>query len=218
MREHTLRNTAAGLAAAALLVGAAGCTGAEDDKDAGNEKADAASCAYTWSGIEREQKLTELADPIRLKEKTDSVSAELKPVKGVSYKPHMTSTAPGVRAADAIKALGLHLKTEEPLADPSESDVPDERGSYFETTAGDFAGSYYAWGYVDLVEADFTYTCAGRDTEPVKGHVLTWETIGSGFLTCGDPIDDADPASPDAAERSAARQTCPADSPAAKTA
>ncbi|WP_405906792.1 hypothetical protein OG742_15335 [Streptomyces sp. NBC_00828] len=218
MRERALRNTAAGLAAAALLVGAAGCTsgGAGDDKQ---DKA--ASCTqgtYTWSGIEREQKLTGLADPIRLKKKTDSVSVDLKPLRSVSYKPHMTSMAPGVRAADAIKALGRHLKAAQPLAAPSEPAVPSEVGEHFEAHTGDLQGAYYAWTYVDLVEADFTYTCRGGGTDPVTGHVLTWETTGTGFLTCGDPIDAADLASPDAAERSAARQTCPADSPAAKSA
>ncbi|MFD3933301.1 hypothetical protein [Streptomyces sp. NPDC058614] len=219
MRERALRNTAAGLAAAALLVGAAGCTSG----GAGEDKQDkAASCTqgtYAWSGIEREQKLTALGDPIRLNKKTDSVSADLKPLKGVSYKPHMTSTAPGVRAADAIKALGRYLETEEPLADPSESAVPDEAGEYFELHTGDLQGSYYAWSYIGLVEADFIYTCrGGGDAEPVEGHVLTWDQVGTGFLTCGDPIEDDGPGTSDAAERIAARKTCPAGSPAAKTA
>ncbi|MFE9763282.1 hypothetical protein ACFYPC_01900 [Streptomyces sp. NPDC005808] len=217
MREHTFRNTAAGLVASALLVGAAGCTGGADATDRGNGNAEAASCAYAWSGIEREQKLTGLADPIRLK-KTDSVSVDLKPLRGVSYKPRMTSMAPGVRAADAIKALGRHLETAFPLADPSEPAVPSEVGEHFEAHMGDLQGAYYAWTYVDLVEADFTYTCRGAGAEPVEGHVLTWEKTGSGFLTCGDPIDVGDIASTGAPERIAARETCPADSPAAKTA
>lgn len=220
MRERALRNTAAaGLAAAALLVGAAGCTGGGAGEDKRDKAATCTQGTYAWSGIEREQKLIELADPITLKTRTDSVSAELKPVNGVRYKPRMTSTAAGVRAADVIKALGRHLRTAEPLADPSESAVPDETGSLIEMNTGDLKGSYYAWSYIGLVEADFTYTCrGGADGEPVKGHVLTWDELGQGFLTCGDPVEDGDFASSGAAARSVARQTCPADSPAAKTA
>ncbi|MEV7342658.1 hypothetical protein [Streptomyces sp. NPDC093544] len=219
MRERVLGNTVVVLATTALLVGAVGCTGAEDDKDGGKEKAEAVSCTYAWSDIEREQKLTGLSDPITLKKKTDSVSAPIASINGVHYKPHMTSTAPGVRAADAIKALGRHLRTAEPLADPSEAAVPDETGAGYELHAGNLQGSYYAWTYVGLVEADFTYSCAGDgDVEPVKGHVLTWDGVGQGFLSCGDPVEDGDLGTPDAAARSAARKLCPADSPAAKTA
>ncbi|MFD9462852.1 hypothetical protein [Streptomyces sp. NPDC060027] len=124
MYRRTFTTMAAGLAAGALLLGATACTSGGDGRDEKDHAA--ATCAhgtYAWSGIVRERKLTGLADPIRLKKKTDSVSVPIKPVKGVSYKPHMTSTGAGVLAADAIKALGRHLKTEEPLADPSKSDA-----------------------------------------------------------------------------------------------
>ncbi|MFC9848748.1 hypothetical protein ACFWFF_37010 [Streptomyces sp. NPDC060223] len=213
MRGHTLRNTAAGFTVVALFVVGTGCT------SGGNVKADAASCAYAWSGIEREQKLTGLSEPITLKRKADSVSVPIDSINGVHYEPRMTFTAPGVRAADAIKALGRHLGTTEPLADPSEGAVPEETGMYYELHAGNLQGSYYAWTYVDLVEADFTYNCAGAgDTEPVGGHVLTWDRVGQGFLSCGDPVEDGDLGTPEAATRIAALKLCPADSPAAKTA
>ncbi|MFJ2827650.1 hypothetical protein ACIPC1_08585 [Streptomyces sp. NPDC087263] len=218
MREHTRRNTAAGLAAAALFVAGTGCTSGADQKDRQDSAVPCRQGTYAWSGIEREQKLTGLADPIRLTTKTDSVSVDLNPLRGVRYQPHMTSTAPGVRAADAIKALGRHLKTTVPLADPSEAAVPSELGEHFEAHTGHLQGAYYAWMYVDLVEADFTYTCRGGGPQPVKGHVLTWETTGSGFLTCGDPRDVGGFAPTGAAERTAARKLCPTDSPAAKSA
>ncbi|MGP4049446.1 hypothetical protein [Streptomyces sp. 2A115] len=218
MSERAFRHKAVGLVAAALLVPVAGCTGGGDDEDA--KAGVGRACArgtYAWSGIEREQKLIALADPITVTKETDPISVHLKPVRGVSYKPHMTSTAAGARAADAIKALGRHLKTEEPLADPSESTVPDERGSYIEAPSSP-KGSYYAWEHVELIEADFTYACPGSDAEPVKGHVLSWERTGSGFLPCGNPMIDEGSGKSGAAERIAVRETCPADSPAAKSA
>jgi hypothetical protein len=96
--------------------------------------------------------------------------------------------------------------------------VPEKTGEYFRMNAGDLKGSYYAWGSVALVEADFTYTCPGGGAEPVRGHVVSWETLGGGFLTCGDPMIDEGPSKSDAAARTAARETCPAGSPAAKSA
>ncbi|MFF3614447.1 hypothetical protein [Streptomyces sp. NPDC002580] len=214
-----MANTVTGLAVGALLLGAAACTGGGDGGDEKDRKA--VPCAhgtYAWSRVTREQKLTGLADPITLKKKTDSVSVPIKPVKGVGYKPHVTATGLGVRAADAIKALGRHLGTEEPLADPSESKVPEETSNTFEAHTGDLKGSYYAWRSVALVEADFTYTCSDHGPEPVKGHAVTWETVGGGFLTCDDPVHEEDPSRPDAAMRTAARENCPPGSRAAKSA
>ncbi|MFD6548803.1 hypothetical protein [Streptomyces sp. NPDC058398] len=219
MNRRALTNPAAGLAAVVLLLGTAACTGGtggRDEKDQG-----AAACAhgtYAWSGVMREQKLTGLADPITLKKRTDSVSGVIKPLRGVSYKPHLTSTGPGVRAADAIKALGRHLGTDEPLADPSESAEPEETPTEFSYHLGDLKGSYYVWRAVALVEADFTYSCRGGAAEPVRGHVVTWETTGGGFLSCADRMIDEGPSKLGAAGRTAARRLCPAGSPAAKSA
>jgi hypothetical protein len=130
----------------------------------------------------------------------------------------MTSTAAGAHAAEAIKALGRHLGTEEPLADPTTAAEPDDSHLRFEATVGDLKGSYYAWSFIDLVEADFTYTCPGGAAKPVKGHVVTWDKNGSGFLSCGEPMSDEGPEKAGAAERAAARETCPAGSPAGETA
>ncbi|MFI0963177.1 hypothetical protein ACH4S8_17505 [Streptomyces sp. NPDC021080] len=218
MNRRTPTDTAAGIAAAVLLLGTAACTGGTGGRDEKEHKA--AVCAhgtYAWSDVVRGYKLTGLADPITLKKKTHSVTGRIKPLRGVSYKPHMTSSAPGVLAADAIEALGRHLGTEEPLAGPSESAEPEETPTEFRHEGGDFKGSYYAWNSVALVEADFTYTCRGG-AEPVRGHVVTWETVGGGFLSCADPIGDDAPWKADTAARAAARTLCPAGSPAARSA
>ncbi|MCT9011816.1 hypothetical protein [Streptomyces rhizosphaerihabitans] len=219
MHGRTLTNTAAGLAAAALFLGAAACAGGTGGRDEKGRKA--AACVqgtYAWTGVVREQRLTGLADPITLEKGTDSVSGVIRPLKGVTYKPHVTSTAPGVRAADAIKALGRHLGTEEPLGGPSESAEPEKTPTHFDYDVGDLTGSYYAWNSVGLVEADFTYTCRGGAAKPVRGHVVTWETVGGGFLSCGDHVPEDPFRKTDVAARAAARKLCPAGSRAAQSA
>ncbi|MFB7247345.1 hypothetical protein CW362_21765 [Streptomyces populi] len=218
MRRRTLTNTATGLATAVLLLGAAACAGGTGDRD--EKDHEAVACAhgtYAWSGIVREQRLTGLADPITLTKKKDFVSGVIRPLKGVSYKPHVTSTGPGVRAADAIKALGRRLGTREPLGDPSEPAEPEKTPSHFDYDTMGLEGPYYVWHSVGLVEADFTYTCRGG-AKPVRGHVVTWETVGGGFLPCGDRVTEGPSGKTDAAARAAARKLCPAGSPAAKSA
>ncbi|MFF3885084.1 hypothetical protein [Streptomyces sp. NPDC001914] len=219
MNRSALTGTAAGVAAVFLFLGATACTGGTGDRDAKKDHG-AAACAhgtYAWSGVVRGYRLTGLADPITIKKKTHSVSGEIRPLRGVSYKPHMTSSGTGVLAADAIKALGRHLGTEEPLAGPSEPAAPDEVPERFHHEGGDFLGAYYAWNSVDLVEADFTYTCRSG-ARPVRGHVVTWERTGGGFLPCSEDVIRDAPSVADAAERAAARKLCPAGSPARSSA
>ncbi|MER7487693.1 hypothetical protein ABTY20_17640 [Streptomyces sp. NPDC126497] len=210
MRGVALRRpVAAGLTVAALVAGLAGCTG--DPGGDGEGKAAATACAdgaYAWSGIRRTQELTAMADPIRIEEETDSYEARLEPVGDPVRRPSVTGAPRGVGAAGVIRALGARLRTEEPLAGPSETERADE-DHYFEVATGDLKGAYYAWGWIDLVEADFTYTCGSA--EPVRGRVRTWEGTGSGFLSCSETAGEDDvPA------RTAGRGSCPAGSAAAE--
>ncbi|MDX3708341.1 hypothetical protein PV733_05055 [Streptomyces europaeiscabiei] len=118
----------------------------------------------------------------------------------------------GVAPARVIKALGAHLKVEEPLAGPSEEERPEEERpeeAVFGRHAGELEGAYYLWNQIGFVDADFGYTCG--DAEPVRGHVHTWETVGKGFLSCDTPPEGA-------AGRAAAEELCPAGSRAAKAA
>ncbi|MGI5457735.1 hypothetical protein ACQEWB_32095 [Streptomyces sp. CA-249302] len=194
----------AGLVAVTVAAGLTACTGGGKSVDEG-----AKACSkgtYTWAGIRHTEKLTALADPISFAKKTEHYSAHLKPVGDTVYRPKVTGVPAGATATGVIKVLGAHLKVEEPLADPSEVERPSE-DEYFETTE-DLEGAYYSWAYISLVDADFTYTCGSE--QPVKGHVLTWETTGSGFLPCdSDPTDVA-------TGRTAARETCPDGSKATK--
>lgn len=212
MRGAVRRLTVAGLTTAALVAGLAGCTGDPDGGADGKTTAAATACAdpaYTWSGIRRTQQLTGLADPIRFEKRTDSYEARLEPVGDLVHRPSVTGAPRGVGAAVVIEALGTHLKAEEPLAGPSETERADE-DHFFEAATGDLKGAYYAWGWIDLVEADFTYTCGSA--EPVRGRVRTWEGTGTGFLPCSEEAADA------TAGRTAARERCPAGSAAAETA
>ncbi|WP_052424424.1 hypothetical protein [Streptomyces fulvoviolaceus] len=200
MGASVRRVWAAGAVALALAAGTAGCTGG--DSDGGGVKAKrAAACTdgtYTWSGVRHWQKLTALGKPATFANRTDSYETDFKAVDAKVYRPTVTGTPTGVRPARVIKALGTHLKVEEPLADPTEVERPEETA--FESHTGDLKGSYYAWEYLGFVDADFAYTCQGADL--VRGHVHTWETVGSGFMPCTDPADGT-------AGRAAAGRLCP---------
>ncbi|XUL90834.1 hypothetical protein ACQ86D_32890 [Streptomyces galilaeus] len=163
--------------------------------------------AYQWSGIERRQKVTALADPVTFPKGTEHYESSLKPVDDTVYRVTVSRVPRGVGAARVIEALGDRLKTDSPLADPTEVMRP-ERSQYFLDT-GDLEGPYYSWGSISLVEADFTYTCGYN--APVRGHVLTWETVGVGFLPCSQPSDDE-------AGRTAGLRLCPAGTPAGEPA
>lgn len=212
MRVMAVRTSAAaGLAAVALAAGLTACTGGSGDgkKD---DPASAKACTngtYAWSDVRRSEKLAELADPIDIPKKVDQYRAELEPVGDNRYRPAVTGAPKGVGAVRVIKALGKHLKTEERLAYPSEPAV-DEIGHYIENATGDIEGSYFAWSSIDLVEAGFTYTCEG--SEPVKGHVVSYENSASGFWDCADePVGGK-------AALDAARLSCPEGSRAAQAA
>lgn len=200
MHASVRRVWATGTVALALAVGTAGCTGG--DSDSGGAKAErAVACTdgkYTWSDVRHWQKLTALGEPATFAKKTDSYETDFKAVDATVYRPTVTGTPAGVRPAQVIKVLGTHLKVAEPLADPSEEERPEDTA--FGSHTGDLKGSYYTWSYLGFVDADFTYACG--DADPVRGHVRTWETVGSGFMPCTDPADGT-------AGRAAAGQLCP---------
>ncbi|WP_405863206.1 hypothetical protein OG407_33215 [Streptomyces sp. NBC_01515] len=190
------------MAVAVLGVGSAAC-----GVTAGESRlsADAATiCAhgtYAWSGLRHVERLTGLPDRITY---TDGgYQGVIEPVSGTVYRPTVTHPPKGVGAARVIKALGTHLKTDNPLAGPSET-AGREKTDFFNEIAGP-RQQYYAWDSVDLIEADFTYTCGLN--QPVHGHVHTWDTYAGGFLPCSEPSEGA-PA------KVAAVKLCPAESPA----
>ncbi|MBE8472375.1 hypothetical protein [Streptomyces justiciae] len=192
----------AGAALVALAAGLTAC--ADSDTRAG-------SCTdgkYTWSGIERTQKVTKLAGPITIARPTASYKAQLEVIDTVVYNRTVSPVPPGAGASGVLAALDEHLDVDESKV--GARGVVDTRhgDSYVEGTAL-HKGAYYAWSYVDLVDADFTYTC--EDVEPVKGHVRTWDEIGSDIRPCAE-------AAPSESGREAAALRCPTGSKAAQEA
>ncbi|MFD9934061.1 hypothetical protein ACFWZ6_13090 [Streptomyces massasporeus] len=204
MRGTARRLSGTALVTVVLSAGLAACTDGEGES--------ARSCTggtYAWSDVRRSEELTELAAPIRLEKRTASYSARLKPVGDTGVRPTVNGAPQGGRDADVIKALGKHLRVGEPLAGPSERDVPEEGlGHVFEAATGDLKGAYYAWAYRKAVEADFAYTCGSNAS--VKGHVRTWEETGTGFLACSSGPSEL------ISGRQAARERCPEGSEAAE--
>ncbi|SNX63811.1 hypothetical protein SAMN06272735_5623 [Streptomyces sp. TLI_55] len=191
------------VAGAALVALAAGLTACSDsDTRAG-------SCTdgkYTWSGVERTQKVTKLAAPITIARPTASYKAPLEVIDTVVYSRAVTPVPPGAGRSGVLAALDEHLDVDESKAGA----MVDTRhgGTYVEGTAL-HKGAYYAWSYVDLVDADFTYTC--EDVDPVKGHVRTWDEIGSDLRSCAETA-------PSDSGREAAARRCPTGSKAAREA
>jgi hypothetical protein len=217
-RDEERHSRAAGITRAVpawvalLTVAAAGCTGAPGDEAARrDDRAHGVTCTdgtYTWSGVRHRTELTALGEPVTFPKGTHSYETRLRPLEpGTVHRPTVTGAPRGVSPARVIKALGVHLKTEEPLADPSEEEPPEVTA--FGRHAGPLEGPYYLWKQIGFVDARFTYTCG--DAGPVRGRVHTWETVGRGFLPCDTPPDGA-------AGRVAARELCPAGSRAAKAA
>ncbi|MDX2525938.1 hypothetical protein [Streptomyces europaeiscabiei] len=211
-----------GAAALVVAVGATACTGDSGDGAARDDgRARAASCTdgeYAWSGVRHRTKLTALGEPVTFAKGTDSYATRLEPLDADTvHRPTVSGVPAGVAPARVIKALGAHLKVEQPLTGPSEEERPEEERpeeerpeeAVFGRHAGELEGAYYLWNRIGFVDADFGYTCG--DAEPVRGHVHTWETVGKGFLSCDTPPEGA-------AGRAAAEELCPAGSRAAKAA
>ncbi|MEU9224407.1 hypothetical protein AB0D40_08570 [Streptomyces massasporeus] len=207
MQDMVGRACTAGLVIGVLVTGLGACTGGSGE-DRGDKAEVCTDGAYAWSGVRREQRLTALSDPIRFKKKSGTYTSRLEAEGDPVYRPSVTGAPEGAGAAGVIKALGRHLKVERPLAGPSETERPAQ-DHFFESSTGAHEGAYYAWAAIDLVEADFTYTCG--DGDPARGHVRTWEGTGAGFLSCSMPSDET-------AGRIAAQRTCPAGSKAAQDA
>ncbi|AXG77978.1 hypothetical protein DVK44_09965 [Streptomyces paludis] len=166
--------------------------------------------------MRHEAKLTGVSEPVH-HSGGDFLAVDILPVEE-RYKPAVTGTSQGRSAAEVITALSAYLKTDEPLAGPDEGPVQEEPVR-FEAATGLPAGDYYAWKWVSLVTADFTHPCAPKsgDRSGSVGHVVTWESTGSGVLSCANRrtgADDAKEKGADAVERQAAIAACPEGAPA----
>ncbi|MFJ6565981.1 hypothetical protein ACIQNU_01040 [Streptomyces sp. NPDC091292] len=173
------------MGAVAVWAGATGCTiGGEDAvAGSGDPSREAIRCdasGFTWGEPKREVELTGVSDLIQYSGKGEMTAD----VRGGErhYTPNVSGTSARLSAAQVIKALGAHLKTDEPLAAPGDVANPDTM-TEFHSSGGHPRGAYYSWSSVSLVSADFTHPCASG-----KGRVVTWEGTGTGLLSCADRI------------------------------
>ncbi|MFF2845588.1 hypothetical protein ACFVT5_04575 [Streptomyces sp. NPDC058001] len=171
--------------AVAVLVGAVGCTSGDGDAKAegASPSTKTLTCdasGFAWSGTRREIRLTGTSDLLHYSGKGELVAV----VKDGDqhYAPNVSGTSARLSAAQVIKALGTHLKTAQPLAGPGEMAVTDTQNAFHDDT-GQRRGAYYAWNSVTVVTADFTHPCAVGN-----GHVVTWETTGTGLLSCANRV------------------------------
>lgn len=119
MYDSVRRSCAVSAVVWVVALGATACTGDSGDgatRDDG--RARAASCTdgeYAWSGVRHRTKLTALGEPVTFAKGTDSYRTRLEPLDADTvHRPTVSGVPAGVAPARVIKALGAHLKVEEP--------------------------------------------------------------------------------------------------------
>ncbi|MFI6942134.1 hypothetical protein ACIBI4_22920 [Streptomyces sp. NPDC050418] len=203
-----------GAALLALSAGATACTSSGSPEEAAPQRQSCGKDAYTWSSVQRRTELSGLAKPIHVTKDGRGYNATFEPVDGRSHKASVlgASAARGPRPADTVKALGRLLDVS-PLGRPGEKATDPGRLTLSDTRAA--AGHYFAYVYVPLVDADYTYRCGSA--APAEGHVSTWSGTGTAALPCSERIERNPADDPDLADvaHEAALARCPAGSPAA---
>ncbi|MFI6548960.1 hypothetical protein ACIBO9_37515 [Streptomyces prunicolor] len=211
-----------GLALAALLAGAVGCTGGSGDAGktsgsatAGTKGAQAAAagkaCAngtYTWINIEKPTRLLGVSDVETLGKGGGTLKNKVRRLATVQIAVQAGTGAPA--AKEILTSLGRKIGE-------IDSDG-DYVGAFTEvggkgpelndgSTAPEASGRFVQYAAVRVVEADFRYTCPGG--KAAIGHAESWTVPITGVLECGESTGNA-------TAREAARLSCGADSVAAK--
>ncbi|MDT0547076.1 MULTISPECIES: hypothetical protein [Streptomyces] len=210
------RGLTTGVAAVAIMAGAAGCTsGGSDGAARGGSQNTAAkgqniaapkACAdgtYTWLNVSRRPVVTDLAVGTR-SEKGGKVSTRgLETV--ARYTVSVRTQGATLSEKQSIHSLARQVKPVVPLADrigqTTAYDKDQEKDK--DSSSGEGApGRYVTARAFDLVEADFRYACGDKTVS--SGHVVTWRINVSISLECGEKLDKK---ATDAA-REAARLGC----------
>ncbi|MEU0690863.1 hypothetical protein [Streptomyces uncialis] len=219
-----VRRLALALTTAGILLAAVGCTATDEgaDRAKGGDgtatsstkpAAECAKAAFLWSDVKRERKLTGVSELVE----HDGGGELTVPVKGTGkqYPAGATGTFKGIKAEQAIAALGKHLGISEdtPLGQPGEH-ADTGSAQYLTTDSG--PGGYFGWQDIELITASFTHPCVEG-----TGHVKTWPDVSPYALPCDERIIWKDePGGMTGAEartaHQAATQVCPKGSAAAE--
>ncbi|MFJ7421968.1 hypothetical protein ACIQXD_25720 [Streptomyces uncialis] len=214
-----VRRLALAVTTAGILLGAVGCSGTSTDEGPDRAKggdgtatssarpaAECAKAAFVWSDVKRERKLTGVSELVEY----DGKGELTVPVKGAGkqYLAGATGAFKGIKAEQAIAALGKHLGISEdtPLGQPGER-ADTGPTQYLVTVSG--PGGYFGWHDIELITASFTHPCADG-----TGYVKTWPDVRTFALPCDERIIWKDgPGGMTGAEartaRQAATQVCP---------
>ena len=212
-----------GLALAALLAGAVGCSSGSGDAGKTSDSATAGTkgaqpavadkaCAngtYTWINIEKPTRLLGVSDVETLGKGGGTLKHRVRRLATVRIAVQAGTGAPA--AKEILTSLGKKI---------GEIDSDDYVGAFTEVgrkgpglndggAAPEESGRFVQYAAVRVVEADFRYTCPGGRT--TIGHAESWTVSIDGVLEC-------DTGTGNATAREAARLSCGADSVAAKAA
>lgn len=187
-----VRRLALAMTTVGVLLGAVGCTGTDEgaeDRAKGGDgtatssarpAAECAKAAFVWSDLKREWKLTGVSELVE----HDGKGGLSVLIEGFTqrYPAGATGVFKGLKAEQAIDALGKHLRISEetPLGQPGET-TGTESVQY---EVGELeAGRYFGWHDIELITATFTHPCADG-----KGFVKSWPQSTSFALRCEDRI------------------------------
>ncbi|MBL1095952.1 hypothetical protein [Streptomyces coffeae] len=196
------------IAMAVIAATAAGCTsggGAEKPSVLGK------SCdrpSYTWLNVSQRPVVTDLRN--RRYTKGQQVSTK-KLTEFARYRVSVRAEGPGVPAEEVLRSLERHLGPAGGLALGAEKPgavTQDDPGGYAARPA-EKTGNYVTARAIDLVDADFRYTCANSSPAGL-GHAVSWQSAEEIMVTCG----AAPRAGRDEAEAEAARLGCRKGDPA----
>ena len=203
-----MRRRHLGIVLGALLLATAGCTTTTVKKAADKPSAKASATTpacpggtFRWSGVTREERLTELSPVVTVKKgDRGSITFPVRLVRDIV--PRIDTSDGSVSAHRVLAALAKQLKwwDAEELAAPGENSADREPAPARIGFLG-HGGRFVDAKAVRVVEGSFTVACPGRT---VYGSVTTWlngHTDAS--LECG-----VDPRTDEAWIREAYRLTC----------
>ncbi|MHC5904454.1 hypothetical protein ACVNF4_11190 [Streptomyces sp. S6] len=215
-----------GLAVLAVLaaVGLTACTGGSDDDRATAPDGETPSLSpvptaqackdgtYTWSGIQRTDRLTGVSAAVEVSGELIDKSQKLELPERRVFTPQISVTAQGPALPSAEILFSLGKKTGE-IDSTARTLAEDDGGGYLFTEVGNHpvaldgtsitpnaAGTFVSYEGVVEVRGNFRYTCA--DGSVVQGQAQSWTDSVGGVFQCDKPLDA------DAFRRLAAQRSC----------